>query len=129
MSTDVTLSLPDETYRRAEQLAQVTGRALPAILADTLTVSLTLLGAGAPAQPPLSEASDDDVVALSDLTMDPAQDQRLSELLDRQQGGELRADERVELIALMQAYQDGLLRKAQALREAVRRGLRAPLEP
>lgn len=61
--------------------------------------------------------------------MDPGQDQRLSDLLDRQKGGELRADERVELIALMQAYQDGLFRKAQALREAVRRGLRAPLEP
>jgi hypothetical protein len=128
MSTDVTLSLPDETYRRAEQLARATGRTLPAILADTLTVSLTLLGA-APSQRPLSEASDDDVLAISELVMDPIQDQRLAGLLDKQQEGELHADERVELIALMQAYQDGLLRKAQALHEAVRRGLRAPLDP
>jgi hypothetical protein len=29
----------------------------------------------------------------------------------------------------MQIYQQGLLRKAQALREAVHRGLRAPLNP
>ena len=29
----------------------------------------------------------------------------------------------------MQHYQAGLLRKAQALREAVQRGLREPLEP
>jgi hypothetical protein len=101
---------------------------LPAILADALTVSLTLLGP-APSQRPLSEASDDEVLALSDLAMDPVHDERLSTLLDRQQAGELRADERVELIALMQAYQDGLLRKAQALHEAVRRGLRAPLDP
>ena len=35
----------------------------------------------------------------------------------------LRDEERSEFQALMHAYQDGLLRKAQALREAVRRGL------
>jgi hypothetical protein len=29
----------------------------------------------------------------------------------------------------MQVYQEGLVRKARALREAVRRGLRPPLEP
>jgi hypothetical protein len=37
--------------------------------------------------------------------------------------------ERSEMLALMQVYAEGLLRKAQALREAVRRGLREPLEP
>jgi hypothetical protein len=129
MSMNVTLSLPDEIYRRAEQLARLTGRDLPAILADTLAVSLSLLGPPAPPEDPLSEASDGEVLALSELTMEPTQDQRLSVLLDRQQAGELRADERVELMALMQVYQDGLVRKAQALREAVRRGLREPLEP
>lgn len=66
---------------------------------------------------------------LADLQMDPAQDQRLSTLLDQQQARQLRAEERVELVALMQVYQEGLLRKAQALAEAVRRGLREPLTP
>jgi hypothetical protein len=37
--------------------------------------------------------------------------------------------ERGELASLMDLYQRLLLRKAQALREAVRRGLRGPLEP
>jgi predicted transcriptional regulator len=129
MSMNVTLSLSDEIYRRAEQLARLTGRDLPAVLADTLAVSLSLLGPAAAPEGPLSEASDGEVLALSELTMESVQEQRLSVLLDRQQTGELRADERVELIALMQVYQEGLLRKAQALREAVRRGLRGPLEP
>ena len=129
MTMNVTLSLPDELYRRAEQLARLTGRDLPAILADTLAVSLSLLGPTAPPDGPLSEAPDGEVLALSELTMEPAQDKRLGLLLERQQAGELRADERVELMALMQVYQEGLLRKAQALGEAVRRGLRAPLEP
>jgi hypothetical protein len=37
--------------------------------------------------------------------------------------------ERGELLTLMQVYQEGLLRKAQALHEAVRRGLREPPAP
>jgi hypothetical protein len=48
--------------------------------------------------------------------------------LDKQQAGKLTNDERPELLALMQVYQEGLLRKAQALNEAVQRGLRKPLE-
>lgn len=126
---DVTLSLPDDVYRRAEQLARLTGRDLAATLADTLAVSLSLLGVITAPESALSDASDEEVVALSELTMDRVQDGRLSLLLDRQQAGELSAEERVELMALMQMYQEGLLRKAQALREAVQRGLREPLAP
>jgi hypothetical protein len=59
----------------------------------------------------------------------PAQDRRLSALLQKQQAQALSDPERAELLALMQVYQEGLLRKAQALREAVRRGLRMPLKP
>jgi hypothetical protein len=129
MSTNVTVSLPDDVYQRAEHLAELSGCDLPAILADTLAVSLSLLGGATAPAAPLSEVSDADVLALSQLTMDPGQDERLSELLDRQQAAVLRAEERVELLALLQVYQEGTLRKAQGLAEAVRRGLRGPLEP
>jgi hypothetical protein len=60
--------------------------------------------------------------------MDEAQGKRLGKLLDRQQAGRLREVERRELSALMQVYHENLVRKAQALQEAVRRGLRAPLD-
>lgn len=129
MSMSVTVSLPDDVYRRAEHLAKLTGCDMPAILADTLEASFSVLDATGVPEPPLSAASDAEVLALSRLTMDPVQDERLSELLDRQQAGELRADERLELVALMQVYQEGTLRKAHGLHEAVRRGLRAPLDP
>lgn len=92
-------------------------------------MSLALLNSGETLPPPLAEASSEEVIALADLQMDPTQDQRLSTLLDRQQAGELHVEERVELVALMQMYQEGLLRRAQALAEAVRRGLREPLTP
>jgi hypothetical protein len=52
----------------------------------------------------------------------------LSELLDQQQAGRLDFQKRDELTALMQVYQEGLLRKATALSEAVKRGLREPLD-
>ena len=73
--------------------------------------------------------SDADVVALTELQLPPEQDRRLSVLLHRQQAGRLTESERPELGTLMQAYREGLLRKAQALEEAVRRGLREPLGP
>jgi hypothetical protein len=57
-----------------------------------------------------------------------AEDRRLSELLHRQQAGTLTTEERPELTALMEVYQTQLLRKSQALREAVRRGLRPSLQ-
>jgi deferrochelatase/peroxidase EfeB len=67
-------------------------------------------------------------MALSELQMEPEQDLYLSELLDKQQAGILTEAERPQLWGLMQVYQEKLLLKAQALREAVERGLRASLE-
>ena len=73
--------------------------------------------------------TDAELLALTDLQLPAAQEQRLSTLLDRQQADAITEQERAELVALFQLYQEGLLRKAQALAEAVRRGLREPLDP
>lgn len=78
---------------------------------------------------PVSKLSDAEVLELSEMQMDAKRDRRFSRLLDKQQAGKLTNGEESELLALMQNYQDKLLRKAQALREAVRRGLREPLTP
>jgi ABC-type metal ion transport system substrate-binding protein len=129
MSTQVTVTLSDEAYRHVERLAQLMGRNVADVLADTIDLSLTPLGPPSEKIKSVSELSDQEVLSLADLQMDPAQDRRLSVLLDRQQAGLLTEAERAELLALMQIYQEGLLRKAQALHEAVRRGLREPLEP
>jgi hypothetical protein len=48
-------------------------------------------------------------------------------LLDKQQAEQLTEAERPEVLALMHLSGEGPLLKAQALREAVRRGLREPL--
>jgi hypothetical protein len=123
------VTLPDEVYRAAERLAQLTSREVADVLADTLALSLPPLSPQPALVPPITDLSDEEVLALTALQMTPEQDQRLSTLLQQQQAGELADAERAELLALMQGYQEGLLRKAQALQEAVQRGLREPLEP
>lgn len=128
MSVQVMVALPDPVYRRAVSLARLTSQDVPELLADTIEISLpsvmTLEGAH-----PVRELSDASVLALADSQMEPDLDKRLSVLLGKQQDGDLLEVERRELAALMQAYQEGLLRKAQALAEAVRRGLMEPLKP
>jgi len=59
--------------------------------------------------------------------METSQDQRLSQLLQIQQERATTTTEQSELEMLMEIYQAGLMRKAQALNESVKRGLRQPL--
>jgi hypothetical protein len=129
VSTQVVVTLPDDLYHRAARLAQLTSRDVAEVLVDTIALSLTLLSAQPASVRPVTELTDEEVLSQSEIQMVPGQDRRLSTLLHRQQAGELSHTERSEMLALMQMYVEGLLRKAQALHEAVRRGLREPLEP
>jgi predicted transcriptional regulator len=127
MDIPVTINLPDDVYRRAERFAHLANRDLSSVLADTLTHSLPPISAEIDTLPPISNLSDRQVMALTQLEMESAQDARLSELLDKQQSGTLNSEEPEELDNLMQIYREGLLRKATALAEAVKRGLMEPL--
>ncbi len=57
----------------------------------------------------------------------PMQGHRLNLLLEKQREGELIEREHQELLALMQVYDHLWVRQSEALAEAVRRGLRTPL--
>lgn len=129
MATQVVLSLPDELYRRAEGLARLTSRDVAEVLADAIALSLPSFTEHSDGLRPAAEFSDQEILELADAQLAPDQDRRLSVLLDKQQRGDLAVEERSELASLMQVYQERLLRKAQALNEAVRRGLRQPLDP
>jgi hypothetical protein len=129
VSTQVVVTLPDDLYHRAERLAQLTSREVAEVLADTIALSLTSLSAQPASVTPVTELTDEEVLTQAGLQMKPGQDRQLSTLLHRQQAGDLSDMERAEMLALMQVYLEGLLRKAQALHEAIRRGLREPLEP
>jgi hypothetical protein len=122
MTAQITLNLPDEVYHQAELLAQQRHRTVSEILVETLEKFLL------PTAKPVSALSDSEVIAQTQLRLQPVQEQRLSELLDRQQSGTIAFLERDELQALIRIYETRLLRQAQALNEAVRRGLIEPLK-
>lgn len=126
--TQITVNLPDEVMRRAELLARHVGLPVAEVLAEAIELSLNPVGLTANGADDLAALPDGELVAATNVELPAEADRRLSELLDRQQAGLLTAPERAELIALMSLYQEKLLRKACALREAVRRGLRGPLE-
>jgi len=129
MSQQVTLVLPDEVLHRAEQLATLARRDVREILAEAVTVVLPPLDVVLGESCSVSELSNGEVLKLTELRLAPVQDRRLSQLLDAQQAGTLTEQERTELLTLIQIYEANLLRQAEALAEAVRRGLREPLSP
>lgn len=124
----ITLTLPEQVFARAEHWAQRMGRPVDEVLVQVITSSLTPLG-------PANETSlvtnwtDEEVLAAANLQLSPDDDRRLSELLHLQQANQLTERDRSELTARMLGYQEGLLRKAQGLREAVWRGLQSPVAP
>ena len=122
MTAQITLNLPDEVYHQAELLAQQRHRTVSEILVETLEKFLL------PTAKPVSALSDSEVITQTQLRLQPLQEQRLSELLDRQQSGTIASVELDELQALIRIYETRLLRQAQALNEAVRRGLIEPLK-
>ncbi len=127
MNAQVIVDLPEDVLQRATRLAQLTSRKLSDVLVDTLDLSLPALGQPETNAEPLTQFSDKAILALTQLEMSPDNDSRLSDLLYKQQASPLSEVERMEMARLMQIYQDGLLRKAQALAEAARRALRPSL--
>jgi hypothetical protein len=124
MSSDVTVSLSDDLRQRAQIWAEQSGRSLPEFLAETIELSLFPLGT--PSPPPETWADEEVLLAAADF-FSPDDERRLSDLLGRNREGSLDPADRDELGRLMQLYQERLVRKAIALREAVRRGLRESL--
>jgi len=136
METQITLNLPDEVYRKAEYFAKLTNRNIADVLTQAIALSLSPIFSH-PAtvknleNSSIASLSDAKIIALTELQMEPEEYQRLSELLHllyNQQTGIFTNTQYSELLFLMEIYQGNLLLKAQALREAVGRGLREPLE-
>jgi predicted transcriptional regulator len=123
MSIPVTINLPDDVYHRAERFAVLSNQDLSSVLTDTIVHSLPSISSALDRMPSIGSLTDPEIIALTQLEMESSEDTRLSELLDKQQAGTLVENDSIELDGLMQIYREGLLRKATALAEAVKRGL------
>jgi hypothetical protein len=119
MSEIVTLKLPGALVEQAKEIASLTHRRLEGVL-------LEWLDRGA-AEMPIESLPDDQVLALCDLQLQPEQQEALSDLLFRNREEQLDNAETHRLNELMQVYRQGLVHKAKALKVAVERGLRSPL--
>lgn len=125
MTIEVTLKLPENLIEQARQLGAATQRDLGAVLTDVLEM-LWLTVDGVPELDTtlsMSDLPDSDVLTLANSKMDEVQNQRLGDLQAKGKSEGLSSAERYELLALLQIYQVGQLRKSEALAEAVRRGL------
>ena len=119
MNEQITIEVPEQVARRAESVARITHRRIEEILVELLERAVEDL--------PVDLLPDEDVAALAAMTLNNDVQGELSELLSRNREGRLDDEAKRRLDELMRVYEHGLLRKAQALLEAVRRGLREPL--
>ena len=126
MNASVTVSLPNALFLKAEAWANQTGRPLSEFLVETIELSLVPFASNPDS---IKSWSEQNVLEQLDRQPSLTDDDRLSELLNQQAEGLLSSSDSAELRRLMTMYQQSLLIKSAALREAVQRGLRQPPEP
>ncbi len=119
MSEMVTIEISETTARLIHEIAARTGRDPGAVLSELVDRSVRDL--------PVESLPDEQVLVLCDMAMSETDQAELSDLLADQREGQLDDARRVRLDELMQVYRRGLVRKSEALRVAVQRGLRPPL--
>jgi hypothetical protein len=128
VDTQITLTLPSDLYQHASNIASLTGWTVEDAVLVMLEVSLPALIPLVDLNKPVNSLSDSNLLALTHLQMSPEYDSRHSALLYRQQSGLMSAIEQRELQTLQRVYEIGMIFKSRALAEAVKRGLRQPLE-
>jgi hypothetical protein len=106
----ITLEIPDELMSQIAQL----GDRFPEWLMVNLPDSNLY--------PPVTSLSDDEVQDLARLKLSLDQNDRLGELQAKGKTSDLAEVERYELLALLQVYQLGQLRKSEAIAESSKRG-------
>lgn len=119
MSQIVQLTIPDEVARRARQIGAKNQHDLEEVLLDWLKHAADNL--------PVELLDDAEILALSEMQMQGDQADELSSLLTDNSEGKLDAAGHLRLDAVITIYRNGMLRKSEAVREAVARGLRTPL--
>ena len=120
MSQQITIQVSEQVVRQAAQVAAETARSVEEVLASWLESVVTEL--------PVEELPDAELLALTELQFTDEQQATLSDLLAQNREGTLDAEGQRQLDELMRLYEHGLLRKSQALRVAVQRGIMSPLQ-
>ncbi len=126
MNSEIVLTLPTQLYKRMQQWSTLTQQDLSQTVADALE-SAFIPWAELENAPPISNLPDDQLLALTTISMTPNEGERLDFLQEKQQDHPLTQAEQQEYQTLLQTYHYLWLRQSQALAEAVQRGLRPPM--
>lgn len=119
MVTTITLKIPESVERDARAVAARTGSRVEDVLSEWLDRYAAEL--------PLDLLPDERILELCDSEMSQRDQDVLSDLLGQNRENELSPEGQIRLDELMQIYRRGLVRKAEALKIAVQRGLRPAL--
>jgi hypothetical protein len=129
MTVEVTLKLSEGLVEEAQRLGSATSKDATTVLTEALEQLWPTLETFSKETffPAMSQLRDDEVLQLAAGKMQETQNDRLGELQAAGKAEGLGEAERYELLALLQVYQLGQLRKSEALAEAVKRGLLDPV--
>lgn len=127
------ISIPDDLYQRARQVAEQTSRPVEEVIRARLQVAFEESAAELPAGEreelkALAHLFDDTLWTIAREQLQPALQDRLSALLARNSQGTITPDERDELAELVDRGDRLTLRKSQALRYLSERGHTIRLE-
>ena len=118
MNQEVTLQVSDNIWHYAQSVAKKSKRRIEEVLADWLEKGSSEIE--------VEKLSDVEVITLAELKMLVKQQEVLHNLIAKNGEGELTTDEKKQLDEMMEDYEIALLRKSQAMRVAVERGLMKP---
>lgn len=119
MNQQITLTVSDNVWLYAKAVATQNKQRIEEVLSDWLEKVSSEID--------VEKLSDAEVIALAELKMPAKQQKVLHKLMEKNGEGELTNVEKKELDAMMEIYEEATLRKSQALRVAVERGLIPPL--
>ncbi len=119
MTEKITIDLPEDIMQQVRTVAARTQRSFEEVLVEWIR--------RAGAEPVMELLPDEELLTVCDSHPDLAQQEELSELLEGNQEGGLLDHEKCRLEDLMRSYRTGLVRKSQAIKVAVSRGLRPRL--
>lgn len=128
MIAEFQVPITKEIQEKAQALAAMTGYTVEEMMPVLMLILSGLAFSQAtPIELPVIKWSDESVLAVADLRLQAHLDLYYLDLLHEQAERDLSLAEQKELQLLLHIYEVGLLLKAEALAEAVKRGLLAPL--
>jgi hypothetical protein len=118
---EVTINLPERILANLSSVAEKSHRRIDEVIVEKIEREFAIDTDELEKQ--VAVCSDEEILELSEIKMPPEQDERLSNLLNKQTKKNLTANEEKQLWQLMEFNRLTTLKKALALREISRRGL------